>query len=689
MGKNKSRAARNAPKLMSQTITQSVSIGDQWDSAAFAKLLQEQAKSNETAIKQLEVAMGSASANQQQLAEQIAQSTMMKDIKDVLIAQLQDKKFSEAKERAIKLKEQEKIRIKEANDALKENIKIRADEAKAIGNLAKSVASLKTFSERMQDVGKKLKDGLSPSNMKIAALSKMNFMGIFSKAIDKEKFIKAQRASGATGSRAELAEKFEGAYKTSRGIQAIDKEFAEKQKESGLSASEYAKTIKGQELKKKRGLLAEEHANYDVRAQYLRQGTPQGTPTEQFAEKGASEEKDIEEQKAVAEQSDLLKKIEANTAGDSPDQKAKPKEEEKGGGGLLGNLMGGGGAGKAIKGLKDFGVGMVVIAGALWVAAKAFQEFAEVAWEDVGKGVLALGGLVAAALVLDKVKGNIIKGALALGVLELALWGMAKAMLTFHEVEWEDMAKAAVAIVGFSAAMFALGALLSGPQALVFAAGVAAIAGMGAAVWVLGKGMQAAGEGITQLVDGLKQLDEISGENLLKVAAGMTAIGVAFAAFGAGQAVAGLSNLATKFFSVVSGQKTPVEQLIEIGQHGEGVEKAGIGMEKLSAGMKAFSEIKSGSLKQLKEFPWEEATKFVAANGSMSVDSAKVYNASKENADENAKAEGNKGGGTTVVNAPVNNVQNTTNQTMRPAIRNHEPSWKRQYRGTVKYSNDF
>ena len=89
-------------------ITQSVNIGDTWDSAAFAKLLKEQAKSNETAIKQLETAMGAASANQQQLAEQIAQTSMMKDIKEALIAQLQDRKFEQLKQEQIKLKELEK-----------------------------------------------------------------------------------------------------------------------------------------------------------------------------------------------------------------------------------------------------------------------------------------------------------------------------------------------------------------------------------------------------------------------------------------------------------------------------------------------------------------------------------------------------------------------------------------------------
>jgi hypothetical protein len=122
MAKRQSKNADKQAVILNQTITQSVTA---WDSMAFSKLLSEQAKANETAIKSLESSMASAGANQQQLAEQIAQSAMMKDIKEALIAQLQDKQFNEAKLEAIKLKDQEKLKIKEANDALKENLQLR------------------------------------------------------------------------------------------------------------------------------------------------------------------------------------------------------------------------------------------------------------------------------------------------------------------------------------------------------------------------------------------------------------------------------------------------------------------------------------------------------------------------------------------------------------------------------------
>ena len=128
-----------------------------------------------------------------------------------------------------------------------------------------------------------------------------------------------------------------------------------------------------------------------------------------------------------------------------------------------------------------------------------------------------------------------------------------------------------------------------------------------------------------------------------------------------------------------------MEQLEKIANYGAGIGKAGTGMKDLGEGMKAFSEIKGDTLKEtlksLKEFPWEQATKFVAAGGSMQVDSAKVYNASKTNADEQAKQEGkSSGGNTTVVNAPVNN-NTTQNQMIKSPIRNQESTQQRYLGG--------
>jgi hypothetical protein len=457
----------------------------------------------------------------------------------------------------------------------------------------------------------------------------------------------------------------------------------------------------------------------------------QKSPTQQFADQGVSKEQAIEDARLMGEQTALLSKIETNTRGNSPEQKAKPAEE-KGGGGLLGGLLGGGKGGAMLKGLKDFGIGIVLIAGSLFIAAKAFQgfskvewggvmkgmvalgamvvaavalskaskslkevgvgliamsaalfitakaleEFGNVNWSDIGKGLIALGGLVIAAIALDKVKGQIIMGGLALGVLALSLYGISQAFQTFGDLSWESIGKGMAAVAGIGV----IGAI-AGTAAPLLIAGGAALGVLGAGLYIVGQAMQAVGEGFDKMTAGMEKLAQLDGGNLLAVAAGLAALGPAMAVFAAGSVVAGIGNLVTGFLTAVSGQKSPIDQLKEIGNAGEGINKAGSGMQRLGSGMKAFSEVKPETMKQLNDFPWEKVTKFVAAGGSMQADSAKVYNASKQNADEQAKQEGTKtAGNTTVVNAPVNN-NTTQNQMIKSPIRNQESTQSRYIGG--------
>jgi hypothetical protein len=64
---------------------------------------------------------------------------------------------------------------------------------------------------------------------------------------------------------------------------------------------------------------------------------------------------------------------------------------------------------------------MIILSGALFIAAKAFQEFAEVEWESIGKGTVALLGLAGIAFLLGKIKGPIIEGSIAMAILGASL----------------------------------------------------------------------------------------------------------------------------------------------------------------------------------------------------------------------------------------------------------------------------
>jgi hypothetical protein len=656
MAKRQSKnAGKDQPVILNQTISQSVNA---WDSTAFSKLLSEQAKANETAIKSLESSMASAGANQQQLAEQIAQSAMMKDIKEALIAQLQDKQFTEAKQEAIKLKEEEKRKIKEANDALKENLQLRKEEAKAIANIAKGMQTFETMGDKFRDMGKKLKDNFgSMSALKVTALKAFNIGGIFNKSIAKEKFIQTQRKLGSEDDRGTLAGKFESANKTAKEIKRNEAELSQFKKDTGMSEADLAKTKEGKRLLSKRDDLSNEYAKSDLKAGMVKRESP----TQEHADSGIAEERQLEQAKHEETMDNLLLKIEENTRGESPAQKAKPADDKGGDSG------GGGKFGKALEGMKKFGIGLIAIAGALWVASKAFENFGNIEWESIGKGMVALGGLVIAALALDKVKGNIIAGAAALGVLALATWGIGAALGTFAELDWETIAKGMAAVAGLGV----IGAIAGTAAPLIFT-GALALGAMGAALWLIGEAMQAVGKGFAEMTAGIETLGKLDGSNLLAVGAGLAAIGAGMAVFGAGTAAAGIGNLVGGFLNLVTPGKSPVEQIMMMGERGQDIKAAGDGVMALATGLGKFSSIDTKTIKAISELPIDK----IAAMGAALRPAGAVEGGSRANADASATAGGGSGNKTSVVNAPVTNNSNTT-QVIKSPIRNQESSQSR------------
>jgi hypothetical protein len=669
------RQSKNKPQAINQTITQSVSIGDSWDSAAFSKLLAEQAKANDTAIKSLESAMSSAGANQQQLQEQIAQSSMMKDIREVLLKELQDRKIHEETEKLLKIQERKaqqlqnhlkkeiELKQKASEEAGKLNA-LRIQESKAIANLANNMQTFKTIGDRLSDTSKKLKDNFgSMSALKTTALKAFNIGGIFNKSIAKEKFIQTQRKLGSGDDRATLSGKFETANRAAKDIKANEAEISKLKKDTGMSEADLAKRGAGKDLFAKRNSLTDTLAGADLRA-----GSLKSTPTQEHADAGANEEIQIENQKQVTKQSELLEAIAKNTGGTKQDT-AKPAEGGKEGGGILAGLMSGG-AGKALDGMKKFGIGLLAVGAALWVAAKAFQAFGEVEWESIGKGMVALGGLVLAALALDKVKGNIIAGSAALGVLALATWGIGAALGTFAELDWETIGKGMAAVAGLGV----LGAIAGTAAPLIFT-GALALGAMGAALWVIGEAMQAVGKGFAEMSEGLEKIGKLDGSNLILVGAGLASIGAGMAALGVGQAVAGVSNLVTGFLSAATGQKTPVEQIMMLGEKGDLVNQAGTGVINIAKGLSMFSQVDADKVKAIAALPIDK----IAAMGLALRPANAVEGGSKANAD-NAATAGGKSGSTSVVNAPVM-TNNKTTQIIKPQIRNQESSvssWLRQ-----------
>jgi hypothetical protein len=107
---------------------------------------------------------------------------------------------------------------------------------------------------------------------------------------------------------------------------------------------------------------------------------------------------------------------------------------------------------------------------------------------------------------------SIAKGAVLMVVLAGSIFLLGKALQTFADVTWEDLAIAGVAIFGLTAAMFALGSLLAGPQLIAIGIAVGVIAALGGAFIILGTGISSIGNGLDSIATGLERIIELSSQ---------------------------------------------------------------------------------------------------------------------------------------------------------------------------------
>jgi hypothetical protein len=151
----------------------------------------------------------------------------------------------------------------------------------------------------------------------------------------------------------------------------------------------------------------------------------------------------------------------------------------------------GGKKGMNVKNMIKGAAAILILSAALFVAAKAFQEFGSVTWSAVAMGLVGLAGMAAIAMVLGKVTGQLIQGSIAIALLGLALIPFAYSMKMMADIGMGQFLTIAGGLILLSAAAAALGFALP-----FIAAGAAAIAILGAGLIIFGLGAMVAGEGM-------------------------------------------------------------------------------------------------------------------------------------------------------------------------------------------------
>jgi hypothetical protein len=506
---------------------------------------------------------------------------------------------------------------------MKEQAKVRAEEAEALATMAEGMKTFKTIGERIGDLKKGFTEKFSMSGI----MKSLNVGGVLNKSIAREDFIKQQKAIDPTKSRSELAESFKGAQRASKDIKKNEAELAEFKKTTGLSDAELGKTAKGKELLAKRESLTSEYSKFDLRSQFVKQGDAEQTPTAAFASAGQQQEMANEQLKVQGAQSDLLAKIEENTRpGGTPTTKAE--SGESGGGGLLGGIG---------LGMKSLGSG---IQGLMSGAGKGIAAFLR----GLASGLAALAN--PATLV-------------GLGAITLAIMGIGKA-LKMAAPFMEAFAPVLMKVVETIQTVF-VAAIEKIPET-IRAIGEVIMGVIGA----ISDSIVAVIDAITSSIERLAAID---GSNLLQVGAGLVAVAAGMAAFGASSAVAGVGNLVGGLLGAVTPGGSAIDQIMELGNNGPNIEKAGVGVEKLAAGMSAFSAIDTDKIKAIAALPTEK----IAAMGAAMGNAGLVNDKSAENRALDAKEAGGAGGNTSVVAPTINNTTKQINTVPTP-IRNQEAS---------------
>lgn len=515
-------------------------------------------------------------------------------------------------------------------EQMRQDARARAADAADIAKLAQGVTTFKSIGEKLREGFGSFTSKFSPSNLKKSFLSATNVGGINNRRMAKEEFIEQQKTLGVTGSRAELSEKFDGAQTAAKSLQVTESQLDKLKQSTGLSEDQLGKTDRGRELLQQRDQASSDFAKFDARAGLVASGPMEKAPmtaSTAFQSAGEDKELQVEEARKMTTQNDLLEKIEENTRGESPDQKASSAS----GSGLLGGIG---------KGLQGLGVGL----------GKGIQGLLM----GAGKGLLFLAkGLIALTPAIP-----------VIGVLTLAAIGLGKALQI-----------AAPAIEAFAPVLMKLAEVIGGVV-------IAAIERLPEIFRVVGDVVigiiSAISDGITGIIDSvttsIERLAAIDGSNLMDVGAGLLAVAGGLVAFGAGGAVAGVGNLVSGLLGAVTPGGGPIEQIIRLGDNGQNIEKAGIGVEKLAAGLGAFSSIDTDRIKAIAALPVD---KIAAMGAAMQTPSAGVIVGSAQN--QSAIMANQSGGGsgqTNVVNAPVSNVSQQTNLIKSPT-RNQESSQSR------------
>lgn len=175
------------------------------------------------------------------------------------------------------------------------------------------------------------------------------------------------------------------------------------------------------------------------------------------------------------------------------------------------------------KNMIGIGTGLVIVGAALEIIANCMSKFGGMQWEEIGRGLTVMGGALAElAISLNFMKGTL-GGSAALMVASGALAVLAPVLSILGALSWEAIAKGLISIAGAFTIIGVAGAVLT-PLVPTILALSGAFALIGVGVLTIGAGLLAAGTGLSSLAIGFTALATAGAAGATAIVAALTVI---------------------------------------------------------------------------------------------------------------------------------------------------------------------
>lgn len=175
------------------------------------------------------------------------------------------------------------------------------------------------------------------------------------------------------------------------------------------------------------------------------------------------------------------------------------------------------------KNMIGIGTGLAIVGGALEIIANCMSKFGGMQWEEIGRGLTVMGGALAElAISLNFMKGTL-GGSAALLVASAALAVLAPVLSILGALSWEAIAKGLISIAGAFTIIGVVGAVLT-PLVPTILALSGAFALIGVGVLTIGAGLLAVGTGLSALAIGFTALATAGAAGATAIVAALTVI---------------------------------------------------------------------------------------------------------------------------------------------------------------------